>query len=366
MVDLSLKVDNFYDEFEKPKKSGGTRVIRASNGALKNVQRWILDHLLSIYNVPSHIHGCVAGRSIATNASAHTGKERVINIDLEDFFGTISPSMVARTFFELGFDAELSDVLVKLTTYKGSLPQGAPTSPMVANMVAIELDNRIMNLLKLEFPEEEVSYSRYVDDISISGPSSLEDLIPRILGCVESSNYRINRRKVSVKKPSSRQMVTGLVVNKKVNPSRSTVRKIRQELYYCKKYGVSGHCEKMGLNQEVFLDRIRGKIGFVRMSQPGLAASLEATLVGLLRVDELSEAPEVSEELKTKVAQFEALIRLEKVIDFKYKGHEHTMAPSEVFLSSDGSYMLKGFQLKPKSGWRTFYISKIEDLEVQD
>jgi hypothetical protein len=366
LTQLSLSSAQYYDEFEKKKADGSTRVIRASTGTLKQVQRWILDHFLNTCMLPDYLHGCIPGRSIATNAEAHIGQDIVVNIDISDFFGSISPEMVARTYKSLGMNAEMIEAFVRLTTHKGSLPQGAPTSPMVANLVALPMDNHLINLPEFYFLKTKIAYTRYVDDISISGPNKLEAFIPKIIGAIENSGFRVNQRKLSIKKPSSRQMVTGFVVNNKSNPPRGFVRKIRQELYYCKKYGIKGHCQRISVDPDVFIKRLRGRIGFVNMVQPDLAISFNETLDGLRLLDDLSSDENLSVEMKAKVSIFETFVRMEKTIEFKYFGEPRIVAPSEIYVSTDGRHMMKGFQIVPKNGWRTFEIGNIEDYSLVD
>lgn len=374
MTELSQKASTCYDEFERPKKDGGRRRICASVGPLKNVQKWLLGQFFYKFQLPQYLHGSIPGRSILTNASEHTGKAIVVNLDIHDFFGSITADMVHKQLLKYSFTPQLVELLVNLTTYKGVLPQGAPTSPAIANLVGTVIDIELLKLLRESAIANQFAYSRYVDDITVSGPAELAELVPAMLECIRGTGFRINNKKIRVQRRSNRQSVTGVVVNEFENVPRGLVRKIRQELYYCKKYGIDDHCARNGLEPFSYTSSLDGKIGFIRMTRPDLADGFKRTLDGLLGRNQAS-GDEASQALaqpnfvgldsvtRQTVEVFESFIRGEKTVTFSYPDEFRTLAPSEVFLTSDGRYMVKGFQLSPSTGWRTFDVSQIMNLQ---
>ena len=164
-----------YRQFEIPKKSGGTRKIIAPGGDLKNIQR-MLSILLSFAVTPdSHAHGFIRERSVITNASLHVGKNYVLNLDLKNFFPSITYSQVVRALRKR-FNKETSTFIAKICTWRESddlledvLPQGAPTSPILSNMVCEPLDEKLSKLA-VNFG---LTYSRYADDITFSSNHSV-------------------------------------------------------------------------------------------------------------------------------------------------------------------------------------------------
>lgn len=233
------KTDSYYTPFEIPKKTGGMRSINASSGDLKTLQRHlaaelyqhnndVLENLNSKKNIS---HGFEKGRSILTNANIHKNKKIVINIDLKDFFDSFHFGRVAGYFeknshFNLPKDVAI--MLAQLTCYKGSLPQGAPTSPIITNLICRILDNRILKIAR----KYRLDYSRYADDLTFSTNNSafFESYIEfekELNEEIEKSGFKINNSKTRFQKNNERQTVTGLTVNKKVNVDHRYYRRVR-------------------------------------------------------------------------------------------------------------------------------------------
>ena len=176
-----------YKEFDIPKRSGGTRRITAPTGKLKDIQRCISAIVAPYYRTPECVHGFAEGRSVATNARNHTGRNYVLNIDLKDFFPTITYTRVMKSLQELGFNEEVSDIISRLCTipmwderkemWRNALPQGSPSSPLLSNIVCSSLDQRLSALAQ----RYGVTYSRYADDMTFSSDHSVyakDSIIP--------------------------------------------------------------------------------------------------------------------------------------------------------------------------------------------
>ncbi|TAJ52483.1 MAG: RNA-directed DNA polymerase, partial [Nevskiaceae bacterium] len=236
-----------YQSFTVPKKAGGVRAIHAPTSELKLFQRRLADLLQECLNEieatfrktsedrrPEKIsHGFHPGRSIITNAIQHRRRRYVLNVDLKDFFGTcnfgrVRGLLIKNEHFLL--HDRVATVIAHLACHEGALPQGAPSSPVISNLIGRVLDIRLVKLAN----SVGCSYSRYADDLTFSTndrqfPPQLAAEIPpssgrwepgpALLGEIASSGFSLNPKKTRMQLHESRQMVTGLVVNTRVNVS---------------------------------------------------------------------------------------------------------------------------------------------------
>jgi retron-type reverse transcriptase len=222
-----------YRTFQISKRTGGSRTISAPNDALKRVQRRILRRLLRKLKAHPSAVGFERGYSIVSNARPHVGQAVVIKLDLQNFFGTTTATRVREYFRFIGWDDASSDLLTSLCTDGRALPQGAPTSPRLSNLLNVQLDARIAALAEAR----DAAYSRYADDITLSfapkpdpaaSPQRINDLIHTIRDIVSDYGYSIHmHKKLRIARRHDRQVVTGLVVNDKVNLPRHIRRYLR-------------------------------------------------------------------------------------------------------------------------------------------
>jgi retron-type reverse transcriptase len=216
-----------YSTFGIPKRRGGVRTIEAPTPKLKALQRTLLHRLLNSLPIHPAANGFVPGRSIVDNARPHVGQAVVVNIDLADFFPSITRQRVEAFFRAIGWSAEASAVLANICTRDGHLPQGAPTSPALSNLANRKLDTRL-DALARKFGGH---YTRYADDLTFSFPeysSRTRHVVTYIRAIVENAGYRIHlKKKVRVQRAHQRQTATGLVVNTAVNAPRAVRRKLR-------------------------------------------------------------------------------------------------------------------------------------------
>jgi RNA-directed DNA polymerase len=232
-----------YKRFEIPKKSGGTREITAPTDELKAVQRRVLSRVLGRLRAHACATGFERGHSIVTHARAHVGQDVVIKLDIRDFFSNTKAKRVEAYFRRIGWDAEAARALTRLTTYEGKLPQGAPTSPRLSNLVNHRLDARLAGLARACG----MAYSRYADDITFSGPAwrpskeanakvaHANDVIHATKVILELEGYALHtEKKLRLARRHDRQLVTGLVVNRTVNIPRKTRRRLRAVEHHLK------------------------------------------------------------------------------------------------------------------------------------
>ena len=235
-----------YSEFTIPKRRGGERRIEAPSDALKALQRRILQRLLNPLKFHPAATGFVPGRSIVDHARPHVGQGAVINIDLADFFPSIQVGRVREAFRVLGWNRAAADILANLCTHNGHLPQGAPTSPALSNLVCRRMDARFDALAR----KCGGHYTRYADDLTFSFPgfgsnrrrkpkpkgqplrrrprNPSRGLLRTIRQIVEGEGFTIQRKKkVRVQRPHQRQTAAGLLVNRAVNLPRRVRRGIR-------------------------------------------------------------------------------------------------------------------------------------------
>lgn len=261
----------FYTRKRIPKKRGGTRELDMPSYDLKYIQRWILDQVLYRMNVSEFAYGFQIGKSIVDNARIHVNNHCIVNLDISDFFPTISFENVFRIFAYYGYTKEVSFVLAKLCTFEGKLPQGSPASPYISNICCLKLDARLSTLAKVY----ESNYSRYADDITFSSQRDIKKIVNVARGIIESEGFKINEKKCRVAYSHQRQEVTGLIVNGlDIHVSKKYKKDLSQELYYCQKFGVANHLQHIGCDKAFFKEHIYGKIYFVNMVEPKLAKKL--------------------------------------------------------------------------------------------
>ena len=226
-------VEISYRAFQISKRTGGVRSIAAPNKGLKVVQRTILRRLLRKLKSHPSATGFEAGHSIVTNALPHRRQDVVIKLDIRDFFTSTSAGRVEAYFRKIGWDADAAGLLTKLCTHEGGLPQGAPTSPRLSNLLNYKLDVRLAAFAASRGME----YSRYADDMTFSGPAESErtegigrnnDVISLVKMILEFEGYALHtKKKLRIARRGDRQVVTGLVVNDGVNLPRARRRWLR-------------------------------------------------------------------------------------------------------------------------------------------
>lgn len=281
-----------YEQFKILKKSGKLRNISAPSTSLKIIQRKLSQVLYSAYKPNIAVHGFVPDRSIVTNARQHTHKRFVFNIDLKDFFSSIHFGRVRGIFMKppYALPDKAATVLAQICCFENQLPQGAPTSPVVSNMICARLDSELRKLAK----NLKCTYTRYADDITFSTTLSQfpKDLAyvttatdsseaetklgNRLALIIQTNGFKVNYKKVRLQHKSHHQEVTGITVNQFTNVRRSFVREISSMLHVWEKHDLtSAHeryshkkAEELGIAKEVvpfFSDVVRGKINFLSM-----------------------------------------------------------------------------------------------------
>lgn len=225
-----------YTRFNIPKRSGGTREILAPVPELKKLQRQILRRVLAKLKAHPNVTGFERNFSIVSNAIPHVDKEMVIHLDLKDFFTSTTSKRIEQYFRAIGWNSDAAELLTELVTYKGSLPQGAPTSPRLSNLVNYKMDTRLAALAE----KFDADYTRYADDLTfslnrVSGEVRANEIIHAVKEIARDEGYALHiHKKLRISRKHDRQLVTGLVVNKKVSLPRSRRRWLRAVEHHVK------------------------------------------------------------------------------------------------------------------------------------
>ena len=259
IVQINRNRRRYYRNICLRKRDGSSRVLRVPEGPLKVFQDKVRRHVLDQVPLLDCVQGGVRGRSVVTNAKPHVGKQVVFTLDVKDFFPSVSPRTVKTIFGFLGFEGQALDALVDATTWDNQLPQGAPTSVAVANLAMFRVDVRLSRLAR----QQGFAYTRYVDDLALSGSWRLLDFRRLVLRVVEEEGFRVNRAKVKTMPAGTRQVVTGIVVNEKLNLPREQRNSIR------------GNVLSSSTRSGIVAARIRGQLAWLFSVNPRQAFRLQ-------------------------------------------------------------------------------------------
>ena len=276
-----------YRQFKIKKKTGGERIITAPrNRSFKLILSYINEIMKSMYTPSAYAMGFTEGRSIADNAKKHRGMNYVFNLDLKDFFPSIEQARVWKRLqlAPFNFPVAIANIIAGMCCMKevvqaedGSqtvryvLPQGAPTSPIITNMICDNLDRRLAGVAK----RFGLNYTRYADDITFSSMHNVYhengEFRKEVRRIIEDQKFTVNDKKTRLQKKGSRQEVTGIIVSDKINVTRDYVRDIRNILYMWEKYGY-------GVAFAKFFPKYKAEKGHVKKGNPDLINVIDGKL----------------------------------------------------------------------------------------
>lgn len=264
---LSNAIDRHYREVTIPKADGGERRLSVPDEMLKRVQRAIAERLLAYEPVSPYATAYRVAGGIGRNVAPHVGKEKLLKLDIEHFFDSIRYSAVKECAFPTSRYSEANRILLSMLCYRReSLPQGAPTSPVISNLVLRSFDETVGAWCA----SRGISYTRYCDDMTFSGDFEEREVIAFVRRELRVRGFLLNPKKTVVATKDQRQVVTGIVVNTRPQPSKEYRREIRQEVHFCKRFGVAEHLRRTA-NPEtegVYLRHLMGKINYVLQYLP--------------------------------------------------------------------------------------------------
>jgi len=255
---VAQNTQHLYFPFEIPKKSGsGVRKINIPQEPLRSVQARIKQTIFANLAFPRVIVGSVSGRSIRDHAEKHIGKKIVITLDIENFFQNVTSKKVLKVFLNtFGCSQRLAALLTDITTHEGHLPQGASTSPTLANLAILPLIKDIVS--QVEGTCKSAALSVWCDDVVISGDDEIQNFIGTVTSLAKVHGFRINPAKINVFKNGSRQSFAGVVVNEKISYGSTRVEALIRRIL--KMQDIEG-CERRlkSLAYHIrFLDRSQG------------------------------------------------------------------------------------------------------------
>ena len=257
----------YYHHSRIPKKRGGFRDLYEPLPELKAMQIWILRNILEPMEVSAYAKAYRKGFSVRDNARFHRGQKMVLSLDIEGFFDHIRRFRVYRVFQAAGYSKAVAMLLAGLCCRNGCLPQGAPTSAALSNLVMKEFDAAVGDFCR----ERKIHYTRYADDMTFSGDFDEAEVIRFVKQECGKLSLTLNREKTRVRRQGQQQEVTGVVVNQKLQLPEKERKKIRQEIYYIKKYGLNNHLLFIGENRkekEKYVCRLLGRISYALFINP--------------------------------------------------------------------------------------------------
>lgn len=273
---VSNHTEQHYQRVQIPKRKGGMRRLLVPDDLLSTIQKNILRHVLCEFSVSEYAAAYKKHISILDNVRPHVGAKQIVKLDIKDFFENITYSLVYQYAFPAtSFPPAIRRMLTELCCYKDYLPQGAPTSPAISNLVMKPFDEYMGKWCE----ERGICYTRYCDDLTFSwkkdsgreeenealgedrqendgesectvnsesclNQTDIKTLIRKVRGFLHVYGFELNNKKTRILRRNMRQSVTGIVVNEKPQVSREYRRNLRQELYYCRKFGVESHLKR--------------------------------------------------------------------------------------------------------------------------
>lgn len=272
--------NSMYHVFKIPKRTPGKfRIIANPHPQLKHVQRQITNNFLALLPTHESVTGFKKGVKQRDTAKLHSGRDVIMTVDIENYFPSITQEKICKTFEMLGFNNEISNLISELVTFHAKLPQGAPSSPAVSNIVgSVLFDSNLARAAK----KHGYDYSRYADDLIFSstskeiakvpnGPDRLQEDVRAIC---EEAGFRINPQKVHIMRKHKRQTVLGQVVNTEPNLTQRTYKTLKAIVFNSLHNGIEIECKKTGRSPYEFISWIRGKLAYLKQVNEGKAFNL--------------------------------------------------------------------------------------------
>ena len=264
---LSNQLHKHYHNVRIPKGSGEFRELSVPDDFLKAVQTKIAQNLLAYERISPYAAAYRPGGSPLRNAQPHVGKETLLKMDIRHFFDHIYYPMVKAKVFTADKYSESNRVLLSLLcVHKDALTQGAPTSPVISNIIMRDFDDVVGSWCK----ERKITYTRYCDDMTFSGSFDPKVVKTFVKEQLKITGFYVNDKKTVVARNGQQKNVTGIVVNERPNTTAAYRKKLRQELYYCKTYGVYSHMQRTQVNvtEDTYLRQLLGRVNYVLSVDP--------------------------------------------------------------------------------------------------
>jgi RNA-directed DNA polymerase len=363
-----------YRHFDLPKKSGGKRWISAPIAEIKELQQRLCEFLTLVYEPRLSTHGFALGRSIVTNAEPHVRARYVFNLDLADFFPSIHLGRVRGLFLKRPFECKprVATVLAQLCCHNGKLPQGAPTSPIISNLICGKMDVQLQRFAR----ESHCTYTRYADDITFSckrrifppNVAHVEEATGKLrvgeglLSIIRQNSFVVNDNKLRLQNANRRQVVTGLKVNRFPNVPRRLLSQVRAMLYAWKKHGLKA----AEIEHHVKYDK-KGRSG--NRGRPSFKHVLKGKIefIGMVRGKTSNVFLKFGRELRERDPELVKDWHLESYLDSLNERIQASVCVLEGELNQGTGFFLKGFGLVTcqhviQNNLKVFRIAKPEKV----
>ncbi len=251
-----------YHSVSIPKANGDSRELTVPDKFMKSIQRSIVDNILRKVPTSPYAIAYKKGFCIKDNAAPHVGHHKILKMDIHHFFDGITFGQVMNKVFSLNdYSRDISVLLTLLCTFEERLPQGAPTSPYISNIIMRDFDYELGAWCE----KRDITYTRYCDDMTFSGDFDHLEVIFYVRRKLLKMGFYINAKKTAIIYDGQRKEVTGIVVNEKISITKKYKRSIRQEMYYCRKFGVERHLmnTNSNLSADEYIRKLAGKINYV-------------------------------------------------------------------------------------------------------
>ncbi len=256
LFSIPQNVSVLYHKIPLKKKDGSIREINAPENKLKEIQHKILYKILAVNKLLPCVYGCGIGKSIIENAKKHSKGKYMVNFDIKDFFPSVHYKRIVQLYIDIGCSNSVAEVLCRLSTLDYCLPQGAPTSPYLSSLALHNLDTRLFQIAKIN----RITYTRYFDDISISGSDRVIEIKETIEKIIRSEGYQLKIAKTKIYKPNEDKEITGLIIK----PDGSLDIKWKEEtMKYCNKLKQFGLAKLKSSLIEKEKQSLYGKIVFI-------------------------------------------------------------------------------------------------------
>ena len=267
LYSISNHTERHYHPVKVSKGNGEFRQLYVPDDFLKSVQRKINDKLLSLEKISPYATAYRQGGSTKVNANPHVGKPVLLKLDIRHFFDhLIYPIVKDKAFPKERYSEQNRVLLSLLCIYQDSLPQGAPTSPMISNIIMREFDNKIGAWCN----EHDIAYTRYCDDMTFSGDFDVYPIIQLVETELKKLGLFLNDSKTVIVRKGQKHSVTGIVVNEQLSVPVGYKKKLRQEMYYCMKFDVESHLDSIGSGKTVdkYVLQLLGRVNYVLSVEP--------------------------------------------------------------------------------------------------
>lgn len=278
LEEISQHKDSYYKKFILESKNGKKRKITYAFGELRIFQSVIKKYFDKKIIWPQFLHGGIKQRSIITNANPHLGKAILMNIDIENYFPSIRKSKIKDSLISFGMGEPPAELIADLSSLEDCLPQGVTTSCHFANLVLLNFDWWIYKVCN----KHNLVYTRFIDDISISGDADLTRFKGSIFQRLKSEGFKVAENKFKISGKDSRKVVTGLVVNDKLRPTREFITSLKMDIRKC--YENNGLCslaDYYGYSAQQLKTNLNGRLGFLRSIDEKKAKDLTRLMYGI-------------------------------------------------------------------------------------